>query len=64
MAHMSGLDLKLKRIAAGVKALDVAAQMGITGGRLSRIESQPVLTANLEARYLTALAACIDRVAA
>lgn len=64
MAPMTGLDLKLKRITAGVKAQDVAAAMGISSGRLSRIESQSAVTLTLGQRYLDGLADCVKRAAA
>lgn len=64
MAPMTGLDLKLKRIASGVKAQDVAAAMGISSGRLSRIESQTTVTTSLSQRYLDGLADCVKRTAA
>jgi hypothetical protein len=42
----------------------VAAQMGISSGRLSKIEGQPALTERLAERYLLALGRCIEKVAA
>jgi len=55
---LSGMDLKLRRVAADVLAKDVAAAMGITTGRLSRIEDQPSLTDTMYRRYMEALDKC------
>jgi len=54
----TGLELKLRRVAAGVKAKAVAGQMGISSSRLSRIEVPEPVTDRMAARYLTALDAC------
>lgn len=64
MTPMTGLDLKLKRITAGVKAQDVAAAMGISSGRISRIESQSAVTLALGQRYLDGLDRCSKRAVA
>ena len=55
---LRGMDLELRRVAARIKVKDVAAQMGISPSRLSRIEDQPTVTDRLARRYLDALAAC------
>jgi plasmid maintenance system antidote protein VapI len=52
---MTGLDLKLKRVAARVKAQDVATSMGITKSRISAIEGLPQVTEATAERYLAAL---------
>lgn len=53
---MTGMDLKLKRVAADVKAKDLADAMGVTDSRVSRIESSRTVTEDAAARYLAALA--------
>jgi hypothetical protein len=50
--------LKLERVAADVDGKDVAAQMGISASRLSRIEDDPNLTSAMVSRYREALQRC------
>lgn len=57
-ARVTGLDLKVERIRAGLKVKDIAAQMGITPSRLSRIEVDVPVTARMLIRYRDALAKC------
>lgn len=52
---MTGLDLKLRRVAADVKAKDLALVMGVTDSRISRIENSRTVTDDAAARYLAAL---------
>lgn len=52
----TGLDLKVRRVRAQLQAKDVAAAMGITSSRLSRIEVDEPVTPRMEKRYLAALA--------
>lgn len=61
MAHMTGLDLKLKRVAADVKAKDLASAMGVTDARVSHIEKGRTVTPEAETRYLDALRMCITK---
>lgn len=58
---MNGLELKVKRVGADVRLKDLADAMGVTDSRVSRIESQRVVTADAEARYLAALDMCITK---
>jgi len=53
---LTGLDLKLKRVAAKVQVRQLADAMGISGSRLSRIEDEPRVTKRMLARYEKALA--------
>lgn len=54
---MTGLDLKLRRVAADVRVKDLAEAMGVTDSRISRIESdRRHVTDDAERRYLAALA--------
>lgn len=39
VTKVNGLDIKIKRLRAGVRQYDVAAQLGIPPSRLSEIES-------------------------
>ena len=57
-APLTGTDLKLRRVAALVQAKDVAARMGISDSRLSRIEKPAPVTDRMARRYLDALAQC------
>jgi transcriptional regulator with XRE-family HTH domain len=52
------MTLKLERVAADITVKDVAAQMGISASRLSRIEDDPSLTARMVDRYRVALTTC------
>jgi transcriptional regulator with XRE-family HTH domain len=58
MLTMSGRDLKLQRVAAGVKVYELAARMNVHSSRVSQIEALAVVTAETVARYRAALAAC------
>ena len=55
---MTGTDLKIERIRAGVKQQDVARVFGATPGRLSQIERPNAVSPSIAARYLAALAEC------
>lgn len=55
---LTGLDLKLRRVAAGVQVKQIAGAMGITPSRVSRIEGEPRVTPDMEARYTRALDTC------
>lgn len=59
LTHMNGKDLKLRRVAADVKAKDLAAVMGVTDSRVSRIENSRIVTDDARERYLAALDTCI-----
>lgn len=52
----SGLDLKLRRVAARVKVQAIAARMEVSASRISTIENQAVVTEDAAERYLAALA--------
>lgn len=59
---MTGLELKLKRVAADVKAVDLAAAMGVTPSRISVIEGmRRSNTPETVERYLAALATCATK---
>lgn len=53
---VSGLSLKLQRISRDVKALDLAARMGVSNSTVSRIESSRIVDADTARRYTEALA--------
>lgn len=54
--HLTGLDLKIERVRAGLMVLDVAKAMGISSSRVSRIESPDYrVTPRMLARYRAAL---------
>lgn len=57
-AHMTGIDLKLRRVAADVKAKEIASLMGVSQSRVSRIENSRVISEDVRDRYLTALDTC------
>lgn len=56
--RLPGMTLKLERVAEDVPVKDVAAQMGISASRLSRIEDDPNLTGRMVTRYREALERC------
>lgn len=64
MLHMSspdeptGLNLKVERVAARVKGVDLAAEMGVSPSRLSAIEREQYPSAENVRRYRTALSTC------
>jgi len=53
---MDGKTLKLRRVAADIKAKDLAEAMGVSDSRVSRIENSRIVTEETTARYLEALA--------
>lgn len=55
---LTGLDLKLRRVAARLQVKDMAEQMGISPSRVSRIEADPKVTVKMERRYMDALERC------
>ena len=54
--NLSGHDLKVQRVAADVRLIDLAAAMGIVPSGVSAIESRRKVTDKARERYLTALA--------
>lgn len=56
----TGLDLKLKRVARRVRVIDLAQVMGVRHSRISQIEAQAVPSADMQQRYLAALATFPD----
>jgi transcriptional regulator with XRE-family HTH domain len=60
-AHMTGLDLKLRRVAADVRTKDLAAAMGVTDSRVSYIETRRNPTPEAVEKYLRGLDMCITK---
>lgn len=58
MQETTGLDLKVERTRKRVKATLLAAQMGVSKSRLSAIEREGYPSADIVARYRSALATC------
>lgn len=54
----TGLDLKLERVAARLKARQVAEAMGVSPSRISLIEREAFPTPEVVRRYRVALATC------
>ena len=52
---MTGLDLRLARTARRIRSKDLAAAMGVSASRVSRIENADILRPATVARYLAAL---------
>lgn len=57
-APVSGLDLKLARVAARVKQNHLGAAMGVSQSRVSAIEREQFVTNETADRYLAALDTC------
>jgi transcriptional regulator with XRE-family HTH domain len=56
LRDMTGMQLKLRRVAARVKGRALAREMGVTASRVSAIEREAFVTDEAAARYLEALA--------
>lgn len=54
----TGHNLKVSRVAARVKAKDIAAHMGVSASRVSSIERDQFPSTAAVARYREALSAC------
>jgi hypothetical protein len=52
----SGKDLRLMRVAADVRLMDLAARMGIKPSGVNAIEVRRIVTDKARDRYVTALA--------
>ena len=57
---MSGLELKIERVRAGIKACDVARECGVSRARLNQIEGQDRVSAEWEKRYREGMLKIID----
>ena len=57
----SGLELKLRRVAADVKSTELARAMGVSIARISHIERSRLVTDDAERRYVAALATCTTK---
>lgn len=54
----TGHNLKVERVTARVKSKDLAAQMGVSGSRLSAIEREEFPSAEIVLRFRAALDTC------
>lgn len=57
----TGLDLKLRRVAADVRTKDLAQAMDVTSSRVAHIEKLRIVTPEAEGKYLAALRTCITK---
>lgn len=64
MADIPGLDLKLRRTAAGVTQREIAERMGVSAQFVSHIEARRVVRAATASRYVAALDAAANKGAA
>jgi DNA-binding transcriptional regulator YiaG len=55
---MTGLHLKLQRVAADVSQIQLAKAMGVGNWIVSRLEARRVVPLEVAERYLAALATC------
>ena len=54
--HVTGMELRLKRVAADVKAREIAETMGVSPQAVSHWERSRLVSENVGERYLAALA--------
>lgn len=57
-AGPTGHNLKVERVTARVKSKDLAAQMGVSGSRLSAIEREEFPSAEMVRRFRDGLEQC------
>jgi DNA-binding transcriptional regulator YiaG len=57
-ANVTGLDLKLARTRARVKAKRIALAMGVSSSRVAALEREAVVTPEAAERYFRAVAEC------
>jgi transcriptional regulator with XRE-family HTH domain len=60
LRQISGRDLKLSRVAAGLKQRDVATAFGARRERISHLERETAPSADACMRFLRAVAAAAD----
>lgn len=58
ITHPTGHDLKVERVQARVKAIDLAAQMGVSGSRIAAIEREQFPSLETIRRFREALETC------
>ena len=58
LTNVSGLDLKVARTRARVKAKHVAEAMGVSASRVASLEREAVVTSEAADRYLLAIEKC------
>lgn len=58
---MTGLELKLRRVAADIRVKDLALAMGVTDSRITYIEGRRNPTPEAIERYLAALVTCTTK---
>jgi predicted transcriptional regulator len=58
---MTGLELKVRRVAAEVRSKEIAQEMGVDPSRITHIESSRKVTPETQERYLAALATCTTK---
>ena len=51
----TGMDLKVRRVAAGIKQRDLAARIGVTRQTLTRWEGLPIVRSEDAQRYMAAV---------
>lgn len=57
----TGLELRVRRVAADVRAKALAEAMGVDPSRIAHIEAARNVTQDTVARYLAALATCATK---
>lgn len=56
--HMTGLELKVQRVASEVRSKEIARVMGVDPSRITHIEASRKVTPETVRRYLAALSMC------
>lgn len=59
--QLSGLDLKVARTRARVKAKAIADAMGVSPSRVAAVEREGVVSSEMARRYLEAVETCRTR---
>lgn len=59
-AEVSGLTLKLERVASRLTATSIGRAMGVSNSRIGHIESSAFVTPGTVARYRAAIATCVE----
>lgn len=62
--YVTGLDLKLERVAARLRQRQIGDAMGVSGSRVAAIEREAVVSAETVARYREAMRVCSTRTSA
>jgi hypothetical protein len=57
----TGIQLRRLRYRSAIATKDIAAELGVSHARVAFVETQPIVTPDMAARYKTAVRAIVDR---